>query len=106
MPDWIQTQTVKDEQRIKILESKLDTGEASAIALGIENEQSLLLIDERKGRIIAQNLNLKTTGTLGVLIKAKENSLISSLEDEINKLKAINFYLSETLTQRILEKYN
>jgi len=64
-----------------------------------------LLIDERKGRKIAKELGLKIMGTLGVLIKGKLEGKISSLSDEINKLKAVDFRISESLLEQILKKY-
>ncbi len=105
IPDWIKTIEVNDKQRQKILELELDKGEASAIALGLENENSLLLIDEKKGRKIALGLGLKITGTLGLLIKAKEDNLIDSLRIEIEKMKQEGFRMSEKLIEKILNKH-
>ena len=54
-----------------------DAGEASAIALAAENQPSLLIIDDLKGRKLAQKLNLTITGTLG-LILTKERRRIAA----------------------------
>ncbi|MEM8965287.1 MAG: DUF3368 domain-containing protein [Bacteroidota bacterium] len=105
LPEWIQVEEIKDSERQRILELDLDKGEASSIALGLEHEESLLLIDEKKGRRIAKDLGLKVTGTLGVLIQAKINGQLDSLKDEIDKLKKIEFRMSEGLVQKILETY-
>lgn len=105
LPGWITVAELIDKQRQKILELNLDKGEASAIALGLENEGSLLLIDEKKGRNLALSLGLKITGTLGILIKAKNNSLISSLREEFDKLKNVGFWVSDKLLTQILDKY-
>ena len=42
---------------------------------------------------------------LGVLIKAKERGLITSLKFEIEQLKTTNFRVSDTLIEKILAKY-
>ena len=105
LPEWIQVEEIKDSERQRILELDLDKGEASSIALGLEHEESLLLIDEKKGRRIAKDLGLKVTGTLGVLIQAKINGQLDSLIDEIDKLKKVEFRMSEGLVQKILETY-
>ncbi|MEQ9438532.1 MAG: DUF3368 domain-containing protein [Cyclobacteriaceae bacterium] len=105
LPDWIQVKKITDEKRQQILEMDLDAGEASAMALGLENEESLLLIDERKGRKVARALGLKITGTLGVIINAKEKNFINSIREEIDKLRAIEFRMSENLIQQILDKF-
>lgn len=44
-------------------------------------------------------------GTLGVLIQAKENKHLDSLKIEIEKLRRVNFRMSEKLIEDILEKY-
>ena len=62
----------------------VDIGEASSIALALEIPQATLVIDERKGRKIAKELNLKIIGTLKVLLKAKENGVISSVQEIID----------------------
>jgi len=105
LPKWVDTVPVKDAQRQRLLELELDKGEASAIALALESDPHLLLIDERKGRRIANQLNLTLTGTLGILIQAKQQRLIPSLKEEINKLKSIDFRMSHSLIQNILVKY-
>ena len=66
LPSWIAITSVKDKMRERILRIDLDNGEASAIALGLENSDSLILIDEKKGRKRAMELGLKIMGTLGV----------------------------------------
>lgn len=105
LPDWIKIEKIKSELVQQSLELQLDKGEASAIALGLENEDSLLLIDERKGRKIAKELGLKIMGTLGILIKGKLEGKVPSLSDEINKLKAVDFRISEKLIEQVLKKY-
>lgn len=56
IPDWILTEEVQNKKIVELLELDLDKGEASAIALAIEHEPSLLIIDEKKGRRIAQKM--------------------------------------------------
>jgi predicted nucleic acid-binding protein len=105
LPSWIVIKKVQDSKRQIILELDLDKGESSAIALALENEVSLLLIDERKGRSIAQALGLSITGTLGVLIRAKEKGLISSLKTAIDTLKMAGFRISDSIVSEVLSKY-
>lgn len=54
-----------------MLQATLDPGEASAIALGSEL-QGLLIVDDLKARKMASELQLDYTGTLGVLVEAKQ----------------------------------
>ena len=64
IPDWIKVEEVADKMKIAILELELDKGESSAIALAIEKENSLLVIDEKKGRNVAKKMGIKITGIL------------------------------------------
>src|ERR1700743_2461463 len=66
LPEWVRIRAVKNTNLQSTLE--LDAGEASAIALALESEPSLLIIDDNKGRKAAQRLNLNITGSLGVFL--------------------------------------
>jgi len=65
LPDWIKIQEVTNvNQYLRLVES-LGKGEASSISLALETENSLLIIDEKKGRKIAEELNIEIIGSLG-----------------------------------------
>jgi predicted nucleic acid-binding protein len=46
---------------------QLDAGEREAIALAQQFTDSLLIIDEREGRIVAERRGIHVTGLLGVI---------------------------------------
>ena len=92
-------------QKKRELEEVLDMGEASSIALSLEIEDSILIIDERKGRKIASSLNIKIIGTIGVLILAHKKGLIKDLITVILKLVNSGFRLSDNLLNRIIEQF-
>lgn len=106
LPDWIVVEAVTDRQKQFLLELEVDAGEASAIALALEKIDPLLIIDEKKGRKVAQSLSIHTLGTLGVLIKAKENGLIPLVKPEVEKLKQTGFRISDELIAKILQAVN
>jgi len=91
---------------LQILKLILDSGEASAIALGLEKKDCLILIDEKKGRYKAKELGLNIMGTLGALIKAKEKRIITSLKAEIEILQRVGFRMSDDLIFDILDKHD
>jgi predicted nucleic acid-binding protein len=66
----VQIKAVQDKNFQSALFLQVDAGEASALALAAENQPSLLIIDDLKGRRLAQKLNLNITGTLGLILTA------------------------------------
>lgn len=78
--DWIQTCTISNLTLVKALSNELDIGEAEAIALAVEIQADQVLIDERRGRLIASRLNLRYKGILGVLVEAKSQGLIAEVK--------------------------
>lgn len=103
LPEWIKTKEVQNKIQQNALNLILDKGEASSIALSLETDNSLLIIDEKKGRRIAQELELKIIGTLGVILQTKERALVYSIEDLLAKLENADFRISQTLKAKILE---
>ena len=83
--DWLIVAALRDSSRADLL-SDLDRGEAEAIALAQELGAGLLIIDERIARKHARRLGLKITGTLGVLLEAKEHGFIPAVKPLIEKL--------------------
>ncbi len=105
LPDWIVIKKAASYEIEKILLLNVDEGEASAMALCLEQtEDVLLIIDERKGRIIAQELGIKIIGTIGILIKAEEKGLFTNLSEIIERLEQTDFRLSPKLKQQLLDK--
>lgn len=103
LPDWFEINSPTNKTYQKILETSLDKGKASAIALAIEQEDCLLIIDELKGRKYAEQLGLKITGTLGVLIDAKITGYLKSIKPSLEKIKSTNFRLTIDLENKALE---
>lgn len=88
---WIRTvQTVAQTD----LSTTLDTGEASAITLAIQVHAGALLIDENRGRRIAQQHGLTIIGTMGILVAAKHRNLILSVASVLDTMIARTVYQS------------
>ncbi len=105
LPAWIIVKKVQSPQIEKILLLNVDEGEASAMALYLEQtENALLVIDERKGRIIAKDLGIKIIGTIGIILKATETGIITNLSRIIERLEQTDFRLAPKLKQQLLEK--
>ena len=102
---WIQIQSLTNSQLADKLQQErgLDAGEANAIALALELRADDLLIDERLGRQEAIRLGLSIIGILGILLIAKQRSLISQVQPVMDALiKKAGFRVSPQLFQRVL----
>ncbi len=60
----------------------LDAGESEALILYGEQRADLLLMDERKGRSVAKQLNIMFMGTVGILMLAFDKNLLQA--EEVN----------------------
>lgn len=86
-----------------LLTQGLDRGEAEAIALALQITAQKLIIDERRGRAVAERLGLQLTGTLGVLVIAKQRGFVDKVRPLIDTLMmTINFRVGPDLYAQIL----
>jgi predicted nucleic acid-binding protein len=101
--DWIQTLTVSDRTLVEAMSNELDIGEAEAIALAVEIQADQVLIDERRGRLVANRLNLRCIGILGILVEAKSQGLIAEVKPLLDALvNEAGFWVAEPLYNSIL----
>jgi hypothetical protein len=101
---WIKTRDVVNEHLVRALRQDLDAGEAEAIALALEVEADLLLMDERLGRETAQHLGVRYMGLLGLLIVVKRKGLIRAVRPRLDMLRdEANFRVSDALYARVLK---
>ncbi|MTI88146.1 MAG: DUF3368 domain-containing protein [Balneolaceae bacterium] len=103
LPEWIQKKEIENKKYQRLLQTSVDPGEASAIALVLEIG-GLLIVDDIKARRIAEELSLDFTGTLGVLVEAKQNGHLNSFKEVLKRVKRTNFYLSEELERNLLNR--
>ena len=106
LPDWVIIKNVSNKNYQDILELQLDKGESSAIALALEIENCTIILDDYKARKVAQKLNISITGTIGVIVKAKQLGIIKSVQPILEKIRNSNFRLSKELENQALSLSN
>ena len=94
----------KNTTAISAFSLNLDPGEAEALSLYWETNADFLLIDEKRGRIIAHRNGIQTIGTVGILIFAKQSGLITQVQPLLDILIHSGFRFSDILYHQILER--
>jgi predicted nucleic acid-binding protein len=96
---WITVHTVAPDPAVP---TSLDVGEAQAIALARAFSARRILLDERRGRIVAERLGLPVVGTMTVLIEAKRQGHISLVAPIIDQMIAQGRRISPQLRAEVL----
>jgi predicted nucleic acid-binding protein len=103
LPSWIEVHGAPSPADAHL--SHLGRGEREAIQLAEGLRDSLLLIDERKGRTEALRRGLYTTGTLGVLLAAGEAGLVNPRDAYRKLVQETTFRTSPTLETAFLSRF-
>lgn len=104
---YIKVVDVRDEKSVQLLRraTGLDLGESEAIIYTDDYKAELLLIDEVKGRKVAKQMGLSVMGTIGILMSAYKDNLISAdeIREYINVMKEAGRHISDKLYAQLLE---
>jgi uncharacterized protein len=84
------------------LANGLGADELQVIALAKETAENLALLDDRRARRFAHLLGVTYSGTLGVLLKAKQQGLLGRLEPVCDTLEQRGFRLSPRTRKSVL----
>jgi len=96
---WLEVMAAPtDAFRLKRL---LDPAEAEAILLAEKIACRFLLIDERRGRVIARRRGIPVVGTGGFLITAKRRGALESVTAELERLTENGYRLAPVLVEEI-----
>jgi hypothetical protein len=105
---FINRVSVSDNRSVDMLRrvAGLDLGESEAIVYADVNGANILLIDESKGRRIAQTMGLKIMGTLGMFLEAFYKGILTSdeIEADMVRLRKSNRHIGDDLIQYVREK--
>ena len=83
---------------------ELDRGEAAVLALAEERDARLVIFDDLDARQHARHLRLNITGTLGVLVAAKQKGLIDVIEPLLMQLRDNGMYLADAIINDALQQ--
>ncbi len=80
----------------------LGPGEREVLALARQRRGNLVVLDDRLARRYASVLGLRMTGTLGVLLRAKHDRLVSAVAPLVDRLARAGFRLDTRTRSAVL----
>jgi predicted nucleic acid-binding protein len=99
---WVELVPVSQALIDSLPPNRLGTGERAVIAHAQAHRGYVAGMDDLRARQLAEAIGLKVTGTLGILLRAKQAGLVSTLEPLVNDITAQGFHLSPELHRDVL----
>lgn len=99
---WLPVVQVKNRAVTASLITQIGEGESEAIALTMEIEDSILVLDDKKARRIAKQLGLEVIGTVGLILQAKKKGMLAEVKPLLNELQKSEFRISKELYREAL----
>lgn len=90
----------------RIVLPDLGAGEREALAVALELPGSLAVLDDGLARRFARLLGVRHTGTLGILLRAKERGLVSAIRLVLDDLAALRFRVDSVTRAAVLRLAN
>lgn len=101
---WIEIIAPANEDVVRLLKLDLNEGEAETIALALQLDASLVLLDQADARRAAEVFQLQKTGVVGILIRAKLQGKIADLRSELDQLRTVGgFWIDDELYHHALK---
>lgn len=100
---WITIRALTRPIALPQITNDLGLGETAVLALALEMPNSIVILDDALGRATAKTLDIPFTGTLGLLLDAKNMSLIIRLTPILDQLQMLGFRLSLPTRKLILD---
>ena len=100
---WLTVRPVRDRTLLPLV-THLGDGEKEVLALGLEMQDTLLLLDDRDARRYARTLELEISGTLGLLLRAKERGILDAVQPVLDRLQELQFRLNPRTRQMVLKR--
>jgi predicted nucleic acid-binding protein len=104
--EWIHIVSVKDMSPKRMFQARLHAGEVEVLMYALESKADLVILDDKLARKTATYMGLTITGTVGLLIKAKETGYLNEVKPVMEKLIQNGLFVSPEVQKMVLEMVN
>ena len=102
--NWIKVARIEPDADKSMYKSKLHDGEVEVMILAQETTADvLIIIDDNTAKKTAKYLGLTVTGTLGILVMAKNKGFVDSMKTTIERMKHNGFFVSKPVEEMVLK---
>ena len=102
--DWIKIKSITGKVQKSSFSSRLHSGEMEVILLAQETKADLLIMDDNAAKKTAKYLGFPVTGTMGILLRAKREGLITEVKPLLEGLIEDGLFVSNTVQSYVLEQ--
>ena len=103
--DWITMRRPASETALPLV-TDLGRGETEVLMLALEHREMIAVLDDGLARRVAESLGLPLTGTLGLLLDAKNAGLIQRVAPFLDRLQQLRFRLAPNTRRAVLKMAN
>lgn len=100
---WINVETPRSAPALPLV-TQMGPGEREVLALALEHPDWVAVLDDSVARRVARRLDVSFTGTLGLLLDAKQIGAVSAVAPLLDRLEALGFHLAEQTRQMVLRR--
>lgn len=99
---WLRVGRVQNVATLDLVPD-LGAGEREVLALALQLDDPLVILDDALARRFAERLKLRLTGTLGVLLRAHQRGFVRNLSEVLDHLSRLNFRLDPATRAIVLK---
>ena len=102
--NWIKQCTIVHPEQKMLYKARLHAGEVEVMILAQEESADLVIMDDNTAKATAKFFGFSVTGTLGILVKAKQRGMINEVSSLLCRLVGDGFYVDEKTKEMVLKQ--
>jgi predicted nucleic acid-binding protein len=100
--DWVSVRRPTSEPALPLV-TDLGPGETQVLMLALESRDAIVVLDDALARQVAEMLDIRLTGTLGLLLDAKRANLVPTVAPLLDRLQDLRFRLAPHTRAAVLK---